>query len=517
MKIPSFKRCFSVFVVLPFVLSAAGLAAPASWVPANWQGGPLELARRAKANTLPAEAAVRDAIADWYDPATLALLDGSPINCLLVTFGAGEDVAVERRQQQLVKAYTAEAHKRAVAVLGLVFPGADPLKLVPAAADAHLDGLVLDGEFPGGPALVEQLQKALAEAASGAVVIPLVQDATAWRTVKTPVVAVEGVSPSARNLADMGIRGAPSSEPWIESNIWLVRSFRLGPEWRPVWISYQPDGGTATEYARYVADSAVAGGRWIVALDDGLRARLRARESGATVTWQTISAILKFAEDHAEWRGFAPYGNTAVVLDAAADSATSNEYLNLLTRRQLPFRMISRAQLSAGALEGSSAVVATELDAPTEAERKVLQAFAENGGLVVAGPWWGDPPKDEPYAEVPLGNGRVAVYQNPDPESVARDMRDLLSQAEMGVVAFNVPPVITYASAGASGKPVLVQLLNYSSVPSEAITIRVAGNFKSASLYTPEAPPSTLTLKAAEGHTDIAIAKLSLWGGLLLE
>lgn len=478
----------------------------------------MELARRDKTKTPPTDATVREALAGWYDVATLDLLKDSPVNCLLVTWSAGADSELERRQQRLVKAYAGEAHKRGVAVLGVVYAGSDPSKFVPAAADAQLDGLVLDGEFSGEAALVGQLEKALASANSTAFVIPIVQAAASARKAKGRVSAVRGVSPGSRNLADMGIRSGPSTEPWIESNIWVVRSFRLGSGWRPVWIGQQPDAGSVEDYARCVADAAVAGGRWIVALDEGLRAKLRRNDPSALATWQRIGAVLKFAEDHAEWRSFEPYGNLGIVLDTASENADiSDEYLNLVARRQVPYRLIGRSQLSARSLAGFRAVLAAELSAPTEAERSALKAFAENGGLVVAGPWWGNPPKDDSYAEIPLGKGRVAVYKDPDPESVARDMRDLLSSSVAGVVAFNVPSVITYASSGGSGKPLLVQLLNYSNSPATAITIRVIGSFRTAHWYTLDAAPSDLSISSAEGHTDVTIPKLSLWGGVLLE
>ena len=137
----------------------------------------------------------------------------------------------------------------------------------------------------------------------------------------------------------------------------------------------------------------------------------------------------------------------------------------------------------------------------------------------MVGPSWGDPPKDDPYAEVPLGKGRVAVYKDdpPDPESVARDMQDLLSPEEMGVTAFNVPSVLTYASTSDSGKRMLVQLLNYSRFPAEAITIRVNGDFKTARLFLPEAAPSDLAVKKAGSRTEVYIRELPVWGGVLLE
>ena len=478
----------------PFALHGAGAGPPESWIPARWQGGPLELHRRGTVDS-----AVRDTIANWYDPSTLELLEGSPLNCLLVTWSAGADAGLERRQQQLVQAYAAKAHKRGVAIVGLVYPGTDPARAATAAAAAGLDGLALEGEV-------------LAPRNSAVPVIPIAKVAAGLRIARTPIAAVEGVSPSARNLADMGIRGAPSSEPWIQSNVWLVRSFRLAPAWRPVWISYQPEGGSAADYARAVADAAVAGGRWIVALDDQLRANLRRKDPAALAVWRRIGAYLRFGED---WRDFVPYGKLALILDtAAADPEMADEYLKLVARRQVPYRVIARPELSAAALAGFRTVLAVGLAPPTAAEREVLQAFAGQGGLVVAGPTWGNAPQDEPFAEVPSGRGRVAVYRDPDPESVARDMKEL-SLDESGIMAFNVPSVITYASS--RDRRLLVQLLNYSDSPAAAITIRVSGKFKAARLLTPEAAPLDLAVSSQAGQTEVTIPRLALWGGVLLE
>ena len=488
---------------------------PDTWVPARWQGGPLELELRAQSKTLPAAGPARAALENWYDPTTLRLLDGSPINCLLVTWSGGADRELERRQQRLVKSYTAEAHRRGTAVLGLVYPGSDASEASAAAADAALDGLVLEGDLPG--EFAAQAAGGLAAAGSRALVFPILRDAPSARGATGPVVAVEGVSPSARNLADMGIRSAPSSEPWIESNIWLVRSFRLRPAWHPVWISYQPETASAAEYAQFVADAAVAGGRWIVAPDDKLRAGLWSRDAGALEAWQRIAALLRFAGQHADWCAWAPYGNLAVVIDPAAPEAgMMDESLKLVTRRQTQYRIIARPQLTGASLAGFQAVLATGLAPLSDGERGILRGFAESGGLVITGPSWGAPAAEQPYVEIPVGKGRLVVYRDPDPESVARDLRDLLSDGVRGVTAFNVPSVIVYASGGGSGR-VLVQLLNYSRFAAEAITIRVRGEFDSARLFTPGADPLNLAVQRREGFTDVAIDKLALWGMLLLE
>ncbi len=507
-------RLLACVLCLPSFLLGANPGTPGAWIPARWEGGPLEIARRAKDKAL-SDPSIRELITQWYDPATLKLLEGSPINCLLVTLSAGASSEIEQQQQKLIKEYARAARERGLAVLGLVYPGADPSNAAAAAAAAELDGLVPDGDFPAG--YIEKLEQAMSSAKSSSVVIPIVTNIRSARMSKSPVIAVEGVSPSARNLADMGIRSAPSSEPWIESNIWLVRSLRLEPARRPIWISQRPAAGSAQDYGKCVADAAVAGGRWIVTLDDGLRARLSRSDSGARATWLNIGTFLKFSEEHPEWRNFPPFGNLAIILDtAAADSDIADEYLNLVARRQVAYRLIVRSQFSAAALAGFRAVLATDLAPPTALERQVLRDFAEKGGVVVAGPSWGEPPKEEPYAELPVGNGRVVVYKDPDPESVARDMKDLLSQEEFGIVAFNVPSVITYASAGDEGRCALIQLLNYFNSPAVSITIRVSGNVKSARLHSPESAPMDLKLKTTEGKTDIFIPTLASWGGMLL-
>ncbi|MBZ5688729.1 MAG: hypothetical protein LAP86_27270 [Acidobacteriia bacterium] len=515
--IPSCEPTITWFpgLVALFLLSCAlgvsALAAPEAWVPVRWTGGPLELAWRTRAKSLPADAAVRDALAQWYEPATLSLLTDSPANCLLVTWSAPADAAVEAEQQRIVKVYAEAAHKRGLAVLGLVYAAGDASKIAADAARAALDGLVLEGEF------APEFPAALRKAAGSMLVIEIAKDAALWRWKPAPIVAVTGVAPSGRNLSEMGIRGAPSSEPWIESNIWLVRSFGLASPSRPVWISSQLENPSVIDYARAVADAAAAGGRWIISLDDALRAKLRARDASAIEAWRSLSSYVKFAESHGAWHALAPYGNVGIVLDPAGTKQDVDEYLNLATRRQVPYRLVSRSGLNADALANFRAFMATELDPPSAAERKLLEDFAETGGLVMAGPSWGSAPKTEPFAEIPIGKGRVVVYRDPDPETVARDVKELLSDDDLGVVPFNVPSVITFASGGDPRHPLLVQLLNYFDNPVEMITLRVAGKFRSAHLETPEGVTVDLPLRDAEGRTEVTIPKLLLWGAVSME
>lgn len=500
-----------VFLVLSCALGASSTPRPEAWVPIRWTGGPLELAWRTQTKTLPADAAVRDALARWYEPATLDLLNDSPANCLLVTWSARAEAATEAQQQQLVKGYAEAAHKRGLAVLGLVYAAGDASKIAADSAKASLDGLVLEGKFPS------DFPAALRKAVGSMLVIEITDDVESERWKSTPIAAVAGVPPSGRNLSEMGIRGAPSSQPWIESNVWLARSFNLGSA-RTIWISSHPESPAALDYVRAVADAAAAGGHWIVSLDDGLRAKLRAHDVAALETWHRLSTYLKFANAHGDWHTLAPYGNVAFVLDLASKQPDGvDEYLKLAARRQVPYKVVSRAQLNAETLAKFRAIVATDLDPPSSAERKLLQEFAENGGLVLSAPSWGGAPTTQPSAEVPTGKGSVIVYKDPDPDAVARDLKEVLSDDDLGVVPFNVPSAITFVSGGTTGQPLLVQVINYFDHPVEAITLRAAGKFQSARLETPEAAPVDLPVRSEAGRTEVTIPKLLLWGAVSMQ
>jgi len=504
--------CLLALVLLSCQLRASSIPAPEAWVPIRWTGGPLEVAWRTQAKTLSADPAIRDHLLRWYEPATLALLDGSPVNCLLVTWSAPADAAVEAAQVELVKTYAEAAHKRGLAVLGLVYAAGDASKIAADTNKASLNGLVLDGDFP------PEFPTALHKAAGSLRVIEIAKDAFSARWKPAPITAVAGVMPSGRNLAEMGIRGTPSSQPWIESNIWLMRSIPTSWSAHQIWISSQLESPSAVDYDRAVADASAARARWIVSLDDSLRTRLRTGDSTALEIWRRLSSYLRFAESHSEWRALAPYGNVGIVVDPASSQPDRvDEYLKLATRRQVAYQLISRNDLNATRLAKFRAIVATELDPPSADEQKALKDFAENGGLVFTGPSWGGAPKTEPYAELPAGKGTVTVYKDPDPEALAHDLKEVLSDDDLGIVPFNVPSVITSTSGGIDGLPLLVQLVNYFDHPVEAITLRVAGKFRSARLECPDGAPVDLPLRSEEGRTEVTIPRLLLWGAVSMQ
>ena len=506
--------------MIPAVLLAA--AGPDNWVPVRWPGGPLEVLRRSQTRTAPMDAAIGQMLHDWYNPRTLSLLENTPVNCLLVTWSTGAEKSVESEQWKLVDTYARAAHQKGIAVVGLLYPGADPVLAAASAVDAGLDGLALEGDFRGNPAIATELRGALCARRSSVVVIPLgsqewLQSDSAWPVSGTG----EGVAPGIRALSESdGATATPSSEPWIDSNIWLVRSLRACGR-RPVWLSYGLENPAEADYARAIADAAVAGGRWVVSLDDDLQAGLWHGRAEALAIWRRIASGLSFFEQHREWRAFAPVGPLGIIQDLTGPHRViSGENLNLITRRRIPYRIIDRTRLVVEVLEGLHAVLATDLAPPTGVERELLNAFVEKGGLLIAGPSWnGAAPSGTGYVLKQLGRGTIAAYsQNPpDPEALSKDLPDLLGKKNILTRLFNVPSVLVQVSAGPRRAPLLLQLVNYATGPAELITVRVAGAYRSARLFRPEAPPLGLTIDKSGAKIEVTIDSVAVCAALLLE
>lgn len=511
-----------VFLAFLWLALQPGFAQkPDAWIPARWQGGPLELQRRAREKTLPPDPALQETIREWYDPATLDLLQGTPINCILLTWSAGGDAATEKRQQNLVREYSRAARKRGIAALGLIYPGGAFSSAVEAAAEAGLDGLVLEGAFAGGERSVSEAQQMLRSRNRAAIVFALA-DREKLSPSGAILAAADAVVPGIRETAG-DVAATPSSEPWIDSNLWLVQSMRSRYGYRPIWLGQQLAENAAPEdYLRAIFDAAIAGGRWIVGLSDQLRDGLRRHQSEAAASLRRIAAGLKFQQEHAEWYGYPSSGVFGFIQDRSGkEPEVSGENLNLACRRRIPLRVIERERISAAALEGLRAAHAIDLGQPSERERKILSAFAENGGLLVVGSSWKkvEMQADQDFAVIPTGKGRLVVYREawPDPGNLAKDLVDLLGRDNLGLRLFRAPSVLSHLSSDKTGGRVLVQLLNYATYPAESVLVRITGEFRAARFYTPENVPERLALEKQNGQVEITLPKLPVCGALLLE
>ncbi len=389
-----------------------------------------------------------------YDAAALDLLRGTPVDCLVVSWPASDS--------DLPSRFAALARDRRMAVVGIA-----------------RDGNMESARHPGLAAVVNESD-------------PVKPERT-W-----PPRLIEGTPPGERALAGGDSATAtPTTEPWIDSNAWLVRKQRaLGRS--PVWLRFQLAKARPEDYARAIADAAAAGGTWLAVPDKA--------------AWRAISNYLSFFSNHADWREYTPAGPLAIIIDRSVRDEMRDEYLNLVARRRIPYRVIERGTLTESALAGLKAVLALGLETPRPEERRLLTAFVASGGLLVAGPSW----KNDSAIS---GKGRTVAYDEelPDPEAVAKEMLALIGRPNLGVRLFNAASVLPYVSSGESGRRLLVQLVNYATVPAGDVTVRISGEYRSVRMFSPDLPDTEPAVERAEGQVQVRIRSVPVYVALLLE
>ncbi|MCL6544953.1 MAG: hypothetical protein K6T61_06980 [Bryobacteraceae bacterium] len=500
----------------PALLLCAAMqaAAPESCVPARWNGGPLEAARRSSLD--PLFAAV---LKEWYGTRSLDLLSGTPINCLLVPWSTQAEPKLEAEHRRILTSFIREAHGRGIAVVGVLYPGADPRGAAESAAKANLDGLALEGGAASDGRLLAELRKHWGMRP----VIPLGgRDALRAEAGWTIWATEGGVPPRVRiTSGDGAVMATTTSEPWIESNTWLVQALLAAGGSRPVWLGYTLAEPAIHDSVRAIADASIAGGRWIVSLDDRLQVGLWRRETQALAAWQAISAALRHFEQIQHARPLRPVSVLGIVRDPAFPyPEVAGEYLNLIHRRRIPFTVIERRSLTQGALVGLKAVLAVELAPPSDSERALLEGFAKAGGTLVAGPSWAPLKEGEDeFVTASLGSGELILCRQEicDPDSMAREMVDWIGAGNLPVRVFNAPSGLTRAWRAESGRSVLVHLVNYASSPSERVTVRVQGRFPQVRLMRPGAEAVNLKPDFSGSNTEVRVERLEVVASLLFE
>jgi hypothetical protein len=459
-------RWVAAFAVMPLFASVP----PASWVPARW---------------------------NWTNPKTLDLLAGTPINCLLLGSYTPE--------------FAARAAGRGIVTLAVLKPGADPAGPAREAVRAGLQGIVLEGDFPQGTAA--RVRDLLA--GSHAVVIELTSRARMPLGGPDPIVGTyQGVWPGIQVLENGAAKAAPSGSPWIDTNTGFIRSVRA---WGPaaVWLGYRPPARTVITGERYgeaIADAAMAGARWIVALDDEFAARLERGDPAALKDWRGMAQVLQFYESHPEWRELRPYGKLAVVQDAG-DALLSGGILDMISAKQTPVHAIPGQRLTSESLQGASMAVNVAGDALTPEQRQMLKDFTRAGGTVLTAPpgWKG---------QSALGSDQITLdkAELDRLNDIWHDVQTMIGHKNLGARLFNVASMLSNVQATPDGKQVVVQLVNYSAYPIENITVQVLGTFKHAQLIAPGGIQKELEVYTPdEGGTGVDIERVSACAAIRLD
>ncbi len=376
---------------------------------------------------------------DWSEPALLKLLAGSPINCLLLESLSGA---------------------------------------TPVADRARAAGLtVLEWSALGAASLSE-----------------VEWDSARQQTAITGLVWPRIKMAAARSGA---VSAGPTGAPWIDSNAWVARLAAVRAPHRPVWLGFElaKDDPVPTEssYTIAVADSAAAGARWMVALDDGLRRGLPAGNADALRVWRSLVAALAFFQKHRDWASWEPWGPLGILSSfAGKDEFMGQEVLNLAARRNLLYRVLDRSIPAGHKLEGLRAVLYVDNDPPSAELKARLAAFARAGGLLIvphslAAQFPGEKPIPCPVAGYRLrsfGKGSVADATRDwdDPYFVAADVHNLVRRRNDPVTLFNARSLWAHYSVAPGGRGALLQLVAFTGRPNESVSLVPAHPWRSAAL-----------------------------------
>jgi hypothetical protein len=157
----------------------------------------------------------------------------------------------------------------------------------------------------------------------------------------------------------------PTGATWILTNTGFIRAVRA---WGggTLWLANKPPPNTVVTAARYrqaIADAAMSGARWLLSLDSDFADRLHGREERALADWKSMNQVLRYFEDHPEWRDMREYGKLALVQDPAKSGLVSGGILDMIAVKRMPLKVVPRQFLSAAALEEVSVVVNADAEA----------------------------------------------------------------------------------------------------------------------------------------------------------
>ncbi|MDE3196573.1 MAG: hypothetical protein KGN84_09530 [Acidobacteriota bacterium] len=320
----------------------------------------------------------------------------------------------------------------------------------------------------------------------------------------------------------------PTGEPWVNSNVWPVRLARARKPENAVWIRTQPPdntGGAAFPYIVMIADAALAGGRWAIALDDPFAQAIAQGQPAALATWRKIASAAAYFTQRAGLDAYRPEAVIAIVSDFS--KSFEHETLNLVTRSGQQYRVELQESLTPASLKGLRAVLAPGAQPPPASVRATLLDFVRNGGLLITAAGWGAIPGGAASNETHprfrltrLGGGAIAEPKEPmtDPYVLANDAAILVSHRYDLLRFWNGGAMSALYTSATDRKRGAVQVLFYSNRPASDVTVRVAGAWRTAAVSTLDRPlPAPVHLEQQKGGVEIHLPAIAQYVAIELE
>src|ERR1035437_9876571 len=448
-------------------LLCASAPQPSDWVPARWP---------------------------WSDAKSLELLADSPINCLLLKTYSADLVAA--------------AAKRGLVVFAVISASGDAIAAARKARAIGTAGIVLEGSFSDSTVAAVQRE------AGGAPVIQLTARSHLPLGSKVPIIGTyQGVWPGIAIEEDGAKKAGPTGTIWIDTNTGFLRAVRTWGD-AALWIANEPPPRTIITGERYlqvIADAAISGARWVLALDDDFAARLNNRQAAAMRDWRRITNLMRYFEGHPEWRRMREYGKVAVVQDPMKDGLLSGGVLDMMAAKHMPARPVPRQLLTAEAIRGVMITLNLDSGGLTASQQKLLRDFMNAGVSLMPGP---------PICKdaAPVGERftlNTAEFELLDP--LWNEVNSKLPQRSFGVYLFNVSSMISNVLVSADDKTIVVHLVNYSDYPVKEVSVMFPEDYRKATLITPDGAGQTLEISRSTVGTGVTIEEVSVCATIKVE
>lgn len=291
---------------------------------------------------------------------------------------------------------------------------------------------------------------------------------------------------------------SPTRQPWIDSNVALVRFARVyhpgeAPlidfTWNLIDPTEQQYGPPAVDYEIAIAEAASFHTDLILPIHKNLQKDLTQGNPQGWKTWDGILRYLRFYQPIAVNRTVPLLSNVGFITN---DYDASYEAANLMARHNIPFDVMMPGALTSKRLKDMALVVIFgPLD--TAAIGRVKNFAANGGTAVLVGqpgkyPWSSLQPasKNEDTAVYLTGKGKIVEIAEPitDPEAFAKDVWRLLGTPQRQLSLWNALTTLA-AAYQVGGFSLRLNLVNYSGNPLRVQT-RVKGAYSAVSYETPE-------------------------------
>lgn len=432
------------------------------------------------------------------DPRSLDLVKGSPVNCLV------------QERPYWSAAFSDAAKPLGIAVLGLVRPEDDVAERVREATSEHLDGLVLEGDFEGRQlAAVDDLTTARKIA-----IIRLGRrDAIPLENAPPVVGTYQGVWPGIQAEEGGSTKAAPSGAPWIFTNGGFVRFVREATG-RQVWLGNRPPANTvitADRYVQVIGDAAMAGAKWLIALEPEFEQRLLKGDAAARRDWNRMMLAARHFYQGGDWTQARPSGLLGLIEDVETGALLSGGVLDMIATKHTPVRPILARRISAASTAGLKMAVNIDPSSVAESQREELRNFSRRGGTLLNGPpGWRFP------APAP---GQITLPDDATKQldEIWREINNLIYRRNLGVRLFNVASTLSNLVESPDGQRLYLHLVNYADYPIESITVHSLGKCSSATLHVPGKAPRKLPLFEQDEGSGVEIDQLDSIATLVLE